>query len=244
MPYIISMILLIAAYVAVIPCMKYMKNTRLWNSIFSVLTVLCYLFVVIKMYCSVGIHDWNFQNTLPVANVSPFMFFSVMLIHLFPVKIKKHFYLLVSLLSVGMFASPILGCIYNASISYKFHLSFLSDYIAHIALSLWGVYVVKSGQVTLSKRNTLISGGIIVSVAFVMMILNVIFDTAFFGLSLNGKHNIYNNVLTKSSYLSALLYFAGVIFVLGIGYLYSAFMSRKECHESSADEAVYDIAVK
>ena len=244
MPYIISMILLIAAYVAVIPCMKHMENTRLWNSIFSVVTVLCYLFVVIRMYYSVGINDWNFLNTLPVANVSPFMFFSVMLIHLFPTKIKKHFYLLVSLLSVGMLASPILGCIYNASISYKFYLSFLSDYVAHIAISLWGVYIVKSGQVTLSKRSVVISGGIIVSAAFVMLILNVIFDTAFFGLSLNGKHNIYNNVLTKSSYLSAFLYFTGLITVLGIGYLYSAFLSRKECCESCPDEAIYEAKIK
>ena len=126
-----------------------------------------------------------------------------------------------------MLISPIVGCIYNASINYKFHLHFLSDYVAHIALSLWGVYFIKSRQVELTKRNNATSAGIIIGAAFIMLILNVIFDTSFFGLSLNGKHNIYNSVITENSYLSAVLYFLGLICVLGIGYLYSLLMSRK-----------------
>ena len=61
-----------------------------------------------------------------------------------------------------------------------------------------------------------------------MMIVNVIFDTAFFGLSLNGKHNIYNFVLTNNAYLSAALYFFGLICVLGLGYLYVSFFAGKD----------------
>ena len=58
--------------------------------------------------------------------------------------------------------------------------------------------------------------------------MNVIFDTAYFGLSLNGKHNIYNNVLTSNSYLSAALYFFGLMCVLGLGYLYVYLVSKKK----------------
>ena len=50
-----------------------------------------------------------------------------------------------------------------------------------------------------------------------MLLLNVAFDTAFFGLSLNGKHNIYNMVLVSNSYLSACIYFLGVGVVLLLG---------------------------
>lgn len=207
--------------------MKRMKNTKLFNGIFSGITFACYLFVMIRVYYSVGFNDWNFQNTLPVANVSPFMFTLVGIIHLFPIKIKRHLYLLISLLSVGMLVAPILGCIYNASINYNFHWHFFSDYFAHIMLSLWGVYLVKTRQVEVNKKNSLISSSIIVGVALIMLILNVIFDTAFFGLSLFGKHNIYNIVLTDSSYLSAVLYFFGMAFVLGVGYIYSYFLSKK-----------------
>ena len=59
-----------------------------------------------------------------------------------------------------------------------------------------------------------------------MLVLNVAFDKAFFGLSLNGKHNIYNVVLTDSSYLSAALYFIGLCGVLLMGYYYVAWILR------------------
>ena len=227
MLYIISIVLLLVAYVYIIPHMKDMKNTKFWNCVFSVSIFGSYLCVVFRVYFSVGFYDWNFQNTLPVANVSPFMFTAIAFMHLLPHKVKKHFNLLISLLSVGMLISPILGCVYNAVINYKFHVHFLLDYIAHILLSLWGVYMVKSRQVELTKRNCIISGSIIISAAVIMLILNLIFDTAFFGLSLNGKHNIYNNVLTSSSYLSATLYFSGLIGVLVTGYFYSLLFTRK-----------------
>ena len=208
--------------------MKYMKSTKLWNTIFTVSIFAFYLFVVLKVYSSVGFNDWNFKNTLPVANVSPFMFTLTVVLHLFPLKIKKHIYLLISLLSVGMLLSALLGCVYNASINYRFHLHFLSDYMAHVMISLWGVYLVRSKQVAPTIKNTLISGSIIIGVAIVMMILNVAFDTSFFGLSLNGKHNIYNNVLTDNSYLSAILYFFGLAAVLTMGFFYSRLLAMEK----------------
>ena len=119
------MLILLAFYVGAIISMKHMKNTKRFNYIFSTVILLCYLFTVIRTYLSVGLHDWNFLNTLPVANVSPFMFTLVGLIYLIPLNGRKHLYLLISLLSVGMLFSPILGCVYNASIHYKFHLPFL-----------------------------------------------------------------------------------------------------------------------
>ena len=59
-----------------------------------------------------------------------------------------------------------------------------------------------------------------------MLILNTVFDKAFFGLSLNGKHNIYNMVLTDSSLLSAVIYFLGLLLVLFLGFFYSKLMKK------------------
>ena len=72
----------------------------------------------------------------------------------------------------------------------------------------------------LKVKQSLISGSLIVGVAVIMMILSVIFDTAFFGLSLNGKHNIYNMQIVSNSYLSALIYFSGLVFALCLGYFF------------------------
>ena len=71
-------------------------------------------------------------------------------------------------------------------------------------------------------------GGTILFVAIVMMVLNVIFDKSFFGLSLNGKHNIYNCVLVQNSYLSAAIYFTGLVGVLMLGYFYHKLLNLKK----------------
>lgn len=225
--YILALIALLVAYISVIFAMKYMKNTKLFNGLFVCIVAVCYLLVMLTVYLDVGFADWNFQNTLPTANVSPLMFCLTIFVLFLPKKARRYCLLLVSLLSVGMLASTIFGCIYNASIGYKFHFHFLLDYIAHVALSLWGIYLVKTNQVKVENKSCIVSMCMIFAYATLMLILNVIFDTAFFGLSLNGKHNIYNMVITSNSYLSALLYYAGLFVVLIAGMFLQKYMSKK-----------------
>jgi hypothetical protein len=216
-----------AFYVCAIGLMKYLRNYKFFNFVFVASVFIPYVLLCIKIYKDVGFYDWNFQNALPVANVSPFMFAIVPLVLILPKKVKKHLLLLISLLSVGMFVSTVLSCMYNAIINYKFHWHFMLNYLSHFMLSLFGVYLIRSGQVELKCKNCLISSSIIFCVATFMMVLNVIFDTSFFGLSLNGKHNIYNNVLVENSYVSALLYYCGLAGVLLLGYFYSKMHQKR-----------------
>ena len=228
MYYIIALVALIAIYICAILLMKRMTNQPLCNALFAATVFIPYVIMVIRVYLSVGFYDWNFQNALPVANVSPFMFTMVPLIFLLPRRLRKHPQLLVSLLSVGMFLSTVLACIYNARIGYKFHFHFLLDYIAHFSLSLWGIYLVRSKQVSLTRKSCLVSGSIIIASATLMLVLNLIFDTSFFGLSLRGQHNIYNTVLVENSYLSALLYYLGLTGVLLMGYVFQKILNRNQ----------------
>lgn len=216
--YIVTLCILIILCIVVIILMPEFKNSKITNLFFIIITYICYISLALIIYLDVGFYDWNFQNVLPTANVSPFMFFILPIYFILPKTPKKYYLLLISLLSVGMFLSPFINCIYFHSISYTFHPHFLLDYIAHLSLFLWGIYIIKSQQVELNIKNTLISSSIIISVALTMMIINVIFDTSFFGLSLYGKHNIYNQVIVSNSYLSALIYFAGLIVVLLLGF--------------------------
>ena len=226
MGYIVAAGCFVAFYILWVKNMGRIGCHRLVNIIASLSVYLMYLSLVYVVYSDVGFYDWNFQNTLPMANVSPFMFSVMPLTWILPKGAKKYLYLLISLLSVGMLFSAISSSLYNAIIGYKFHWHFMLDYVAHLILSAWGIYLVKSGQVTLCKRDCLISGSLIVGVAFVMMMLNVMLDTAFFGLSLNGKHNIYNNVIVDSSALSALIYFVGLVVVLLLGYGFNKILSK------------------
>ena len=225
--YILSMFIMMILYVVCIFCMKIMKNTKLWNLIFFLSTYLSYISLVLIIYFQVGFNDWNFQNTLPTANVSPFMFSTLPLLYLLPKSLKKYHMMLISLLSVGMLLATIVNCVYFSSINYAFHYHFLFDYISHLSLSLMGIYFIKSNQLSPNKKELFLSSIIIIIVAFTMMFFNIVFDTAFFGLSLSGKHNIYNNVIVSNSYLSAVIYFIGLFFVLLAGYILIRFIKKK-----------------
>lgn len=227
MSYLFTLFILLTIYILLILLMKKMKNIKLFNAIFIVFIFITYLTHSLIIGFKAGFNDWNYKNTLPVANVSPFMFSTLPILLILPDKIKKHCYLLISLLTIGMLLSAVFNCVYNFIINYKFHPHFVLDYIAHIALSLFGIYLIKTKQVKITTYNCLISCLIIFSVSLTMLVLNVVFDTSFFGLSLNGKHNIYNIVISNNSYISALVYFLGLGFVLFLGFLYSLLFYKK-----------------
>ena len=130
-----------------------------------------------------------------------------------------------------MIISPIASLVHYISISYAYHAKFLLDFVPHLVFSLWGVYIIQSKQITLNIKDSIISGSSLVATAIIMLILNVIFDQSFFGLSLNGKHSIYNVVLVSNSYLSAGIYFTGLIVALLLGYLF-----QKLCNHFSEKE--------
>lgn len=226
MLYIITLCIFLILYVLTVSCMKYMKNIKFFNLFFSAMVFVPYLCLLSATYKHSGINHWNFQNALPVANVSPFMFSCVPLILILPERTKKVAHLLISLLSVGMFLSSTLGCLQNAFANRAFVPFFLWDYLAHFSLSLFGVYLIKSKQVEPNRKDCLLSSLMIIGAASAMMVLNLIFDTSFFGLSLTGKHNIYNQVLVKNSVVSALLYYIGLILVLLLGFLYSKYFQK------------------
>ncbi|MGI6769119.1 MAG: hypothetical protein ACOX43_08575 [Bacilli bacterium] len=219
--------LFVAVYFSIIFLMKKFTKKELTNFIFIAITFICYIALVVKVFFDVGFNDWNFQNTLPTANVSPFMFFTLPLYYVLPKKIKKYYLLLISLLSLGMFFSVILACIQRISINYRFIPHFLLDYVSHLTLSLWGVYLVKSKQIQFEKKDCLLGGSVIIGVSLIMLIVNTIFDTAFFGLTFNDNYNIYNIVLVNNPYLSALIYVVGLSMTLLLGYFFQKIINRK-----------------
>lgn len=226
MVYYLFLILFVVFYVGVLFLMRYFKEGALTNVIFCLNIVIPYLVLVVYLYFTAGPTNWNFTNALPISNVSQVMFTTCWLGVILPKKVRKYYLSLVALLSLGMFVAPSIGLCSYGLINYQFHPHFLLDSWAHYALSLWGVYLVFSKQCTLELKKVLIGGSIIVTVALTLMIVNVIFDTAFFGLSLNGKHNIYTLVLVDNSYLSALIYFLGLLGIMALGFFYQRFLNK------------------
>lgn len=228
MKYLIVFAVLLAIYIVGVLLAKYLvKYKTTVNVIFAILIFASYFYVVRYMYHDVGVKDWNFKNTLPTANVSPFMFCLTPITLLMPRAIRKYLFTLVALLSLGMVVAGLGGALGFMARDYKFHLHITMDCLAHVLISLWGVYLAKSGQVELTLKRALCGGSIIVGVAGMMLVLNLIFKTAFFGLSLYGEHNIYNNKIFESGIVSALAYFVGLCFVLCAGYFYQKVLNLK-----------------
>ena len=232
--YIMALAVMCAIYAFVVSNLGNMRHTRLCNFIFALSVFVPYVCLSATVYKDVGLYDWNFRNTLPVANVSPFSFSMMPILIFIPRKAKRHVFMLISLLSVAMFGATVLGCLNNAVINYKFHFHFMLDYVAHFALSVFGIYLIKSGQVVPTVKSFIKSSAILLSVATSMLFLNLIFDTAFFGLSLRGKHNIYNNVIVDNSYLSALIYYLAMIFLLFVGFIFCKIIYKRNISSKTA----------
>ena len=220
MYYLIALFALLAAYASALCFIPRLPRAKWVCAVFVALVFLPYIYCSLSILRSAGFDDWNFKNTLPTANVSPFTFFLCPLCLVLPKRIGKYFTTTIALLSVGMLLSGSVTCIFNYMRDYTFYLTFFLDVFEHLTLSLFGVYLVYSERASLKKRDALIGGGLIVGVAAAMLIINLIFRTSFFGLSLYGEHNIYNAVLCESGIISAALYFTGLIGVLTLGYLY------------------------
>lgn len=224
--YLAFTIILIVAYILGIIGIKYIKKNKYCDIVIPITIFITYLYCVVTIYLKSGFKDWNFKNAMPTANVSPFMFFSILIICILPKNIKKYGFTLISLLSVGMVVAGMITMIFNHLRSYTFYLHFALDSIAHLLLSLYGIYLFKTDQTFKNIKNNIFSGLVIVSVAVIMLIINLIFKTSFFGLSLYGNHNIYNIVVCNNGVLSAIIYFNGLMLVLLIGYLFRIFLSR------------------
>ena len=233
MYYWISLFSLIIFYViSVLIISKYNKKSELVNCAFSITIFLIYLFCVISIYLDVGFYDWNLQNALPTGNVSPFMYTFIFVSLLLPKSIKRYVYTLVGLLSFPMVCAGLLSCIGYIMRDYAFHLTIFLDAFTHVLVSVFGVYLAKSGQIDFKKhKEVLISGGVILVVAAIMLILNLIFKTAFFGLSIYGNHSIYNIVLVDNGIVNAIIYFVGAVIVLSIGFIYQRILNKSN-HDS------------
>ena len=228
MKYLIVFAVLLAIYIAGVLLSKYLaKYKTLVNILFAIAIFTSYFYVVRYMYYDVGPNDWNFKNTLPTANVSPFMFCLTPIILVMPKTIRKYLMTLVVLLSLGMAVAGLGGALGFVARNYKFHWHITMDCFAHILLSLWGVYLLKSGQVELTPKKALRGGAIIVSVALIMLVLNLIYHKAFFGLSPYGEHNIYNIRFFENGVISIIVYFLGLGFVLCAGYFYQKVLNLK-----------------
>jgi len=229
--------------------MKYLVQFRKFSDVdFPFLIFILYFIGIVLLLLQVGFKNWDYVTLLPLGNVGPFMFFTLPFLFVLPKKIRKYYLTLVALLSPAMLIYGLMRGVVLIATATKSYATYVIDIICHTLFSLYGVYLVRSEQVDIDIKHSLISSAIILVVALFMLALNAIFHTHFFGLSLYGDHSIYSLIFLDSAALSVLLYFVLLVVALGIGYLFQKYLgaalkalseARKE-QDSSPEEAPND----
>lgn len=219
MPMMAMVAILITVYftsVALIMTYFYKVDPKYGNLFFVILNVVFFLCFYINNYYTSS-SSFSFMT---LDNISPFTFTTIPLIYIMHDKIKKYFLSAVAFLSAGMFFAMIITPQYSYLFSYNNDASFAYtlDALCHLNCSLFGVYLIASGQVKLTAKNLLKSVIFMYSVITGVVILNFIFHTNNFGMCPYGGYSIYMFNLFEDYWATLLAYCFGVFVVLALGF--------------------------
>ena len=219
--YIISLIVLnIILFVGVIIILKKpLHHIMQFDTIFVSAIFLLYSATFFIQLFTFGADDKLFLNTLPITNISPFVFFTLPLC-LINKKLAHCIFCIVPLLSVGIICSVEISHFRFIHDDIAFSIALSLDGLAHVLYALFGIYLVVSRQIMLNVKNFCLGCGIMMGIVASMLTLNLIFHTSFFGLNMYGKHNIYEIILCNNSIISATIYLTGLLVFLLLGYLF------------------------
>ena len=188
---------------------------------------ICYALNILEKIITKSPTEKHVNMCIPLGNYSPFIFTLCIIVAFLPNRWSKWFDYFIGLMWLPM----ILASLYN-SVGYVFNQGDFSytcliyDGLAHGLIGLYGFYLIKNQFISYTKKALTITIISILLVPIIMLILNLIFNTSFFGLNLNGKHNIYGLVLTDNSLLSALLYMLGLSALLSLNVFVTLTMQR------------------
>lgn len=224
--YIILLVLYLAfvAFVFYIIITKKVTVNSTQQRILFLFIGFCYILNILDKIMGSQINMKHLNAVIPFGNYSPLIFTVCTILAFVPDKWTRWFKYFMGIMWLPM----LIASLYN-SISFIFtqgeysYTCMIFDCISHGLIGLYGFSLLYNKVIVYDKKKLIWLLSCIMIVPIIMLILNAIFDTTFFGLNLNGKHNIYNVVITDNSYLSATLYLLGLAMLLAI----STFVSLK-----------------
>lgn len=161
----------------------------------------------------------NLKNVTPISNISPFIFTIIALTIFLPDRINKYIYKYITIfqwvLFIAAFFVLVTVLIKQGSIYFLFT---IFDSFAHIVTAAFCYYLRKTKQVDVSFKEFGYFSLITSSLVVVVIIINLICHTTFFGLNFYGEHNIYGCVMVGDRFLSAFIYSSGLALALWSGY--------------------------
>ena len=224
--YLASILVSIVLFAVGLVFMKYLVKYRTISDIdFPAVIFVLYFIEIVLLLVGVDVKDWSYLTLLPFGNIGPLVFFAIPFLFFLPKKVRRYGFTIIALLSPAMLVYGIMHGIMLVVAGTKVFAAYVLDIFCHALCALYGIYLVRTEQVDFDVKKSLISGAVVFAVAILMLVLNAIFHTSFFGLSVYGDHNIYNVFVLDSAVLSVFLYFIIVGAALVVGYFFQKYLA-------------------
>jgi hypothetical protein len=163
---------------------------------------------------------------MTLENISPFICTIILLTPFMSEKIKDFAYCAIAFLGFGMFLALYIspGASYFMSHNYTATFMHISEAVCHLAMSLYGFYLILSNKVTLSWQSLAKSIVFIYTAIGFGVFLNWCFHLANFGMNMYGDYSIYFLDIFGSFEATFVAYLVGVLAVIAMGFLVGMFL--------------------
>ncbi len=199
------------------------SNTKIANTIFIIANIIFYL----------GLNICVFKNNkrfrfMVFENISPFTFTFISLLPFMSEKVKEYFKNAIAFLCIGMIVAMMITPQYAYLFSFKEEagMDYLFDALCHLNCSLFGIYLVVSGQVKLNGKSFIKAAIFMYTVITAVVILNFIFHTNNFGMCPYGGYSIYMFNFFEDYVPTLIAYYLGVLAVLYIGFEFNYALNK------------------
>lgn len=190
-------------------------NIRIANAVFIIVDLVFFFCWNLAAF-QVG---WLYDGFMTLENISPLIMTLIPLTVFMNDKVKSYCNSAIAFLWIGMFValmiSPQHAYIFNYSIDANFIYS--SEAACHLIASLYGAWLIISGQVACDWKNWLKSIVCMYGVIGFGVFLNFVFHTRNFGMDPYGRYTIYMINIFGSFWATLLAYLLGVLVVLTVG---------------------------
>lgn len=185
------------------------------ESIIMFIIFMAYFLNVLEKLVYFGTESPWFYDIVPFGNLSPLLFTLCFLCIFMPQKVRKYFYAIFSLMILGMIGAGFKNSVERVfRVEHDLYSCIIFDSIAHILIGLFGFYLLRNSIIEFDKKEKVFAISFVYVMPVLAFITNVIFHTRFFGFSIYGEHNIYNMRISSNGYISALVYFIGLTFIV------------------------------
>ena len=190
-------------------------NKRVANIVFIIVDLIFFLGWNYAAY----LRGWLDDGFMTFGNISPFIMTLIPLTVFMSEKVRSYCNSAIAFLWLGMFLALMISPEHAYIFSYNIEASFIysTEAACHLIASLYGVYLIISGQVSCDFKNWVKSIVCMFSVIGFGVFINFVFHKSNFGMDPYGDYTIYMIDIFGSFGATLLAYLFGVLLVLTVG---------------------------